>query len=387
MHVGIAAPVTLSLLKPLHDEKALPMGYDFPMISSLVNSLLEKGHNVTVYTTSEDISKPVIIDKANLSVCIARRMPHAARDLFRSERNDLEYLMKKRPVDLINAHWTYEFAWAAISTKIPTLVTMHDHAATVFRYKSDPYRFMRLLMNYIVLNKINHLSVISEYLYQLLSKSNQKKAKIISDFYPLHIEKYICNYKCKRNYIISVNNGFGKRKNIQNALLAFSLIRDKFKDIEYYLVGDDMQEGGPAYRFAKENNIHNGVKFWGKLSYDEMLKKVRRAKIFLHPSKEESFGMSVLESMVVGTLVIGGNNSGNIPNLLNNGKAGILCNINSPRKIAESLIYLLENPDLLEKISTSAKDFAKVNFAENVIVDKYISYYNNILEQINGFSR
>ena len=163
-------------------------------------------------------------------------------------------------------------------------------------------------------------------------------------------------------------------------MLAFSLIRDKFKDLEYYLVGDDMQEGGPAHKFAKENNFSSKVRFLGKLSYDETLKKISRAKIFLHSSKEESFGMSVLESMVLGTVVIGGNNSGNIPKLLNNGRAGILCNVNSSENIAESLTYLLKSPNSCDKISRSAKNFAKTHFTESVIVDRYLLYYKNILE-------
>ena len=93
MNIGIAAPITLNLLKPLKNEKDLPIGYDFPMTSSLVNSFLDKKYKVTVYTTSENISEPIIIDKENLTLCIARRMPHAGRDLFKSERKDLEYLM------------------------------------------------------------------------------------------------------------------------------------------------------------------------------------------------------------------------------------------------------------------------------------------------------
>ena len=193
MKIGIAGPMTLRLLKFDFSHKDIPIGYDFPMISMLINGLLSRGFKVVAYTTSVGIESPVVFESEDLTICIARRNPHAARDLFKSERIDLKYLMKKYSVDIINAHWSYEFAWSAIDTGIPTLVTLQDHAFTIFKYQFDPYRLIRLIMNYIVLKKAKYLSTNSKYLFNKLAEIYKAKSRVINNFYTKELEVY---FKC-----------------------------------------------------------------------------------------------------------------------------------------------------------------------------------------------
>lgn len=381
MIIGIAGPMTLSLLEfNFESQRNIPIGYDFPMVSMLINAILKRGYKVVAYTTSTGIDKPLIYKGNNLVVCIGRRRErHSARDLFKFERGDLVDLMRGYPVDIINAQWSYEFGWAAIDSGIPTIVTLQDNARTIFRYKTDPYRFMRLIMNYIVLNKVKYLSVNSKYLFDKLDTQKQRKTRIIPNFYSKVIDSIDYNQEKKSKYILSVSNGFGKRKNINTALKAFALVRNLYPDIEYHLVGDDMEPFGAAYQFAKKNNILSGVKFIGRLPFAEVTKKIQSAKIFLHPSREESFGMAVLEAMIIGTPVIGGENSGNIPYLLYHGKAGELCNINSTEDIGRSILKILHDRQYAEKLMKNAYKYAEKNYSENSIISRYLDYYYNVI--------
>ena len=381
MKIGIAGPMTLRVLDfDFEDENNIPVGYDFPMMSMLINAILKRGHSVVAYTTSTGIDEPIVYEGKDLTVCIARRRKsHAARDLFKKERRDLADLMLGYPVDIINAQWSYEFAWSAINTGIPTIVTLQDHAMTILRYQTDPYRFMRLIMNFIVLNKAKYLSTNSRYLFNLVSKKNKQKARIITNFFSKNLEEIASMQVEKSNFVLSVSNGFGRRKNINTALKAFAIVRRSHSDIEYHLIGDGMEMGGPAYEYALRNNITEGVRFIGKVSYDETIEKMKMAVIFLHPSREESFGMVVLEAMVTGTPIVGGKKSGNIPYLLDHGNAGMQCDINSPKDIAKGVLKLLENADLSERLSKKAKKFAKANFSEDVIAEAYLAYYRDII--------
>lgn len=250
---------------------------------------------------------------------------------------------------------------------------------TILRYQADPYRFMRLIMNYIVLNKARHLSTNSQYLYNLLGNRDKKKARIITNFFSTNLEEIASMQVEKSNFILSVSNGFGRRKNIDTALKAFAIARRSHPDIEYHLIGDGMEIGGPAHVHAIENNIADGVHFIGSISYFKVIEKMKKALIFLHPSREESFGMTVLEAMVIGTPIVGGKKSGNIPYLLDHGNAGMLCDINSPKDIAKGVLKLLENPDLSKRVSKKAEKFAKANFSEDIIAEAYLAYYRDII--------
>ena len=383
MIIGIAGPMSLELLKDnLPKDIKLPVGYPFPMTAMLVNGLIKRGYRVVAFTTSQDITKPLVLCGKKLTLCIVnRRERRSARDLFKRERKDLVKMMRHYSVDIINAQWSYEFAWSAISAKVPYLITLQDHAMTILRYHKDPYRFMRLIMNYIVLKKVEYLSVNSVYLFNRLPNNKKEKTRVIPNFYSRSIEKFAYDQTEKSKYILSVSNGFGKRKNIHNALKAFALVRKQHSNIEYHLIGDGMEVSGPAHQFAKENNITSGIKYLGRLPFNEVIQKIQKAKIFLHPSREESFGMTVLEAMIIGSPVIAGNKSGNIPHLLNHKVTGELCNINSSKDIEKSILKILQDKQYAKKLVKNARIDAKKKYSERYVISKYIDYYRDILHQ------
>jgi len=236
-------------------------------------------------------------------------------------------------------------------------------------------------MNYIVLKKTKYLSTNSKYLFNKLDEDNKAKSRVIDNFYAKDLEVY---FKClckKDKYVVSVSNGFGKIKNIDTALKAFALVKKQYSNIEYHLIGDDMGPLGPAYQFAKENSILSGIKFFGKLPFNEVIQKIQKASILLHPSREESFGMAVLEAMIIGTPVIGGGKSGNIPYLLDHAKAGELCNINSPEDIKKSMLKILLNKRYAKKLIRNAHIYAEKKYSENKIISNYLDYYHDIINQ------
>lgn len=379
MKIGIAGPMTLKLLDfKCDDESKIPVGYSFPLISMQINALIKMGHQVVAVTTSTGIKEPVVFYGPNLTLAIApRRERHAARDFFSKERASIKKLMLEYPVDIMHAQWTYEFAWAALDTGLPTLITMHDHARTILGFMPDPYRFMRYLMNAVVFRRAEHMTCVSSYLYDLLPEKYQRKNKVIPLFYPNFFDRFSISRK-KEPFLLSVSHGFGRRKNIDTALHAFPMIRRTFPDIEYHLIGDDMETDGAAYRYAQKYGLTEGVRFLGRTPYEQTLEKIRRARLFLHPSREEAGATAVVEAMILGAPVIGGNRSGSVPYLLDKGR-GVVCDINSHDAIAEHVVKLLTDDDMCRSIIERAHIHAKTFFNEQRIVNMYLDYYREIL--------
>ena len=129
MNLGIATPVSLHHSRSLvEDGDKLPRGYLFAPAADWVMELMERGHQVTLYTPpSREIDSPTTFCGNGLRIRIAKlRACGTGRDFFRSERDQLTRMMIEDRCDLIHAHWTYEFALAAIASRIPTLSTIHD---------------------------------------------------------------------------------------------------------------------------------------------------------------------------------------------------------------------------------------------------------------------
>ncbi|GHA80368.1 glycosyltransferase family 4 protein [Pontibacter akesuensis] len=381
MTIGISGPVDLKLLACDLGSENLPDTNAFPLVSHLINALLKRGYKVIAYTNSGTITEPLVLHGHNLTVCVARTKPQPGRRFFRYEINELKNLMQQHPADVIYAFWTYEYAWSALKSGIPTIVSIHDIARKIFLTQCDMFRFVRLIMNKIVTTRARHLAANSSYTYSQLSKSLKKKTVTLNNFFTSDIEDTVTKPEQKENYIVSVINGFNTRKGVPLALHAFAKVREAFPDVNYHLIGVDMEPDGLAHAYAKQHNLEQGVKFLGPLVHDNLIQLVANAKVLLHPSREESFGMAVIESMVVGTPVVGGRESGFIPHLLDHGKAGLLCNVYSADEVAAAVKKLLSDDAFARDVAAYAYRFAQDNFSEEVVVKQHLELYESIISK------
>jgi glycosyltransferase involved in cell wall biosynthesis len=382
MKIGIAGPVDLQLLD-LHDNHKLPQGYNIPLLSFMVNYFVKRGIKPIIYSSSKGLKKPVIIEDHNMILCFARQDVQSGRKFFRQEIKDLSYLINKTNPDIVHANWTYEFALGAIQSGKPHIITVHDVALQILRYQMDPYRFVRYLMNRKTMNKGQYFTANSEYTYNTLPEKVKKRTKIIYNYIPEHLLNFKTSQN-KRKQIIAVNSGMSKNKNVETAIEAFKIFRKLNKDYELILVGLGMEINGPAYRFAQLRQGTDGVIFAGQQPYDQVMKLMSESEIFLHTSLEESFGMVILEAMVLKTAVIGGSKSGNVPYLLGHGERGILANVRNANDVAEKILNLVGRKELQDSLIQKAYDFAIHNFEQNIIMEQFIDYYYKVLGQKNS---
>lgn len=381
MIIGIAGPVDLNMLAYDFGNVKLPETNAFPLTAHLVNAFLRRGHEVIVYTNSGTIAAPVVLEHGQLTVCVAPTRPKPGRRFFKFEIEELKKLMQQRPADVIHAFWTYEYALAALKSGIPTIVGIHDVASRILVTQFDVFRLVRWGMNFKTLKEAQHLAANSDYTYQQLSKGTQAKTKVINNFYSPELEQAVTLPVEKQNYIISVTMGFTKRKGIPRALHAFALLRKQFPDLAYYLIGVDMEPNGPAQQYARKHGIDEGITYLGPLPHKQLLQHVAAARVLLHPSVEESFGMAPLESMVIGTPVVGGEKSGFIPYLLDHGKSGLLCDIYSAEAMAATVSRFLSDATLAQDMARYAQKFVYNNFSEEVVVQQHLEYLTAVHTQ------
>lgn len=378
MKIGVCGPVNLQILDWENRPSDLPATNSFPLTSHLVNGLLKRGFEVVVYTNSGVIDEPRVYDDGQLKVCVGREKPQPGRRLFQFEINDLKRLIEQHPCDMISAWWTYEFAWAALRTKIPTVASLHDVAHIILWNHRDMFRVVRWIMNEIVVRKAKFLIANSAYTYNLLSSRLKKKTRTINNFYPSDLKELVPAQVEKGDYIITVAQGFTKRKNITTALHAFKKIRQQFPTLEYHLIGVGMEEKGDAYEYCVQHGLLDGVRLFGMQPYNKLIAQVAKAKVMIHPAVEESFGMVILEAMVAGTAVVAGKESGFVPDLLDYGRAGLLCDVTSATAIATAVGSLVGDASARERYSQYASSFAQANFSEDVVIEQHLEYYRQV---------
>ena len=358
-----------------------PAGTPSPFLPGLVKALLGRGHRVTVCALDPSVGDRVTLHGDMLTVMYGPyRQRHNMRDGMRAERAAVRGLIEEARPDLVNAHWAYEYALGALSSGYPTVVTVHDWGPAIVRYAPIPYWFARQLMYLRAVRRAPLLTAVSPYIYCRLKWITTRPITLI----PNGVEAALFRAEARRSnteepLVISVNHGFQARKNVTSLLRAFRLVRQTIARCRMLLLGSGFEEEGPAHAWARARGLEEGVEFVGPVSNSRVLELLDSADLLVHPSREEAFGMTLIEAMARRTPVVAGRTSGAVPWVLDEGSAGVLADVTSPSDLAASMVALLEDQSLWEHYSTSGYRNAAKRFSMHDVVDRYLATYKRLL--------
>lgn len=101
------------------------------------------------------------------------------------------------------------------------------------------------------------------------------------------------------------------------------------------------------------------------------------------PSHYETFGQTLIESMACGCPVVSFNNSGQA-DIINHQINGYLAEYKNAEDLAAGITWVLENTERLG-LSEACVKKVKENYSENIIAEKYISLYSNLMLRTGQF--
>jgi glycosyltransferase involved in cell wall biosynthesis len=136
-------------------------------------------------------------------------------------------------------------------------------------------------------------------------------------------------YRLPENYILFIGS-LQPRKNLGSLLNAWKLIKDDFPKTALVVVGTS----GRVFRRIELPPNMDRVMFLGYVADDELPALYSGASVYVLPSFEEGFGLTMLESMACGTPVIA-SNGGALPEVA--GDAALLVNPYRTDQIADAL--------------------------------------------------
>jgi len=391
MHIAILAPISSEHIKKIFKLKnniKLPKGHGYSIIPYIALGLIKLKCKITLISLSFDIkqNKNFKINK-NLDIIFCPIRKHSFKiinfelgrglDFFKKEIKNLVKAINLVKPDVVNAHWTYEYAIAAIKSKRKHLITVNDVSTKIIRIHFSLYKIVRLLMDFYVFFKGQCFVANSNY----TKKKNLFSSKIkyiVYNCLPKYLLKKKIKKKIKNNEIIIISSGgFGKLKNIERGILAFNKIKNQNKKIVLKLVGSDLEENGTYYKSLLKKKVNvSRIKFLGKLEHKQTISEIKKSYILLHPSKEESFGNVYIEAMASGTPIVAGKHSGATPEVIKNN--GVLVDINNIDEIAIALLKYFKNQKFYNKIRVSAYNYVFNNFNCLKISKQYLSIFRKI---------
>ncbi len=227
-------------------------------------------------------------------------------------------------------------------------------------YRNPVYMREKLLYadNIITCSDFNHQYIQEQFpeIFHLISD------KIFVHHHGLDFEEHTYepeNRASKR--VIAVGN-LVKKKGFDFLLRAVHQLKCSGMDLEVELVGSGQQEK-TLKELANELGIGEKVLFRGLLSSEEAKNAIRNATVLVHPSPELGDGVPnvIKEAMALGTPVVGSTVAG-IPELLGNGRHGILVPPKDIKALASAIEKLIKDEKLRCHYGKAARKFVESKF-------------------------
>jgi len=262
----------------------------------------------------------------------------------------LQFLIKKYSPELIIAHNGRSFATINLTRKLFNLKNIKllavSHGGSIKRI---------LNFDYII-------SVAEHIADKIRAKNFKGKLKTIHN--GIKIIAYEKPKKLEQNFNFGIMSRLSKEKNIDLAIKAF----EKFsvKDSLLIIAGE-----GPESDNLKNLSANPNIKFIGwikdkKTFFDEI-------DIFLQPSGNEPFGLTILEAFNHKTPVIAANISGP-KEIIKNNVTGYLFDVGSDNSLLSTMENCYKNKDMMDSLTDAAYQDLVNNFSYEKMAEKLVSF-------------
>ena len=150
------------------------------------------------------------------------------------------------------------------------------------------------------------------------------------------------------------------------------------KEKQIVFIGRDSYEKGIDILKKIENEIDADIVYCTDMEWKEAMLKLKESSMLVIPSRMESIPQVIKEAFFLRVPVIAAD-VGGIPELISHGETGLLVPPNQPEKLKESITKLMLDKQLSEKLASNGYDFVMNNFTWEVLLPKYIKFYEDLI--------
>jgi glycosyltransferase involved in cell wall biosynthesis len=168
----------------------------------------------------------------------------------------------------------------------------------------------------------------------------------------------IVNEKAKGEFILQVAGKF---------------VDDPFTSLRYEAI---------QRKFDEYVKVLNGVlKYLGQITtVEDKYRLFKDTDLFVFPSWYEGQPLVILEAMAMGCAVISTKDVGVIDETVVDGVTGILVEKQNPEKLAEAILFLLKNPELLVQMGKAGRKRYEAYYTPERILEKVLHIFKTLLD-------
>jgi glycosyltransferase involved in cell wall biosynthesis len=361
--------------------------------------LVERGHEVTVYTTdgfksrlNVEKNKPVDVDGIktyyfrNLSSYLTRKMllpiPYYLPITARKEikKFDVIQIHEQRTIlAIIIHHYAKKY-------NIPYIIQAHGSVLPTFQ-KQGLKKIFDLIFGYRILRDASKIIASTKIEAEQYKKMGVDEGKI--EIVPNGIE--LSGYsnlpargKFRRKYslrddekIILYLGRIHKIKGINLLVEAFSGLIKELDGVRLVIVGPDDGFLSTLKRQIEDLKIGDKILLTGLIPEKDKLGAYVDADVYVLPSVYETFPVTVLEACACGTPVIVTDRCG-IANIVNDNNVGHVVEYNKDQ-LQDAIFKILTNVELRRCFGEGGKKLVREKFSWDIVVKQLEKIYGDII--------
>ncbi|MGY3714094.1 N-acetyl-alpha-D-glucosaminyl L-malate synthase BshA [Sutcliffiella cohnii] len=298
----------------------------------------------------------------------------------------MEEIARREQLDLLHVHYAIPHAISAYlakkmtGDKLKIVTTLHGTDITVLGYDPSLTNMIRFgIEGSDIVTAVSKSLVEQTYELVKPNKEIQTVYNFVDErvYYKRNLDELKQQYGIlpEEKVVIHVSN-FRKVKRVTDVIKSFELIHKEIPS-KLLLVGDG-PEISVVCDLVREKNLEGQVLLLGKQENVAELYSISDLMLLL--SEKESFGLVLLEAMACGVPTVG-TKIGGIPEVIDNGVTGYICELGDIHDIANKAITILTDPDTYKKYSLQALNRVKENFSSQIILEQYEQLYYSLMSE------
>jgi len=148
-----------------------------------------------------------------------------------------------------------------------------------------------------------------------------------------------------------------KYKGVQYLIRSFRTLAGEFPEIRLIIVGDGPYRTS-LEKLARSLGLSERITFTGFVSQEEKVDILRKAWVAASPSPKEGWGLTVIEANACGVPVVASASPG-LRDSVKPGVNGLLVPHGDVRELAGALRRIVSDPELLDRLSAGALEWAR----------------------------
>ena len=321
-------------------------------------------------TTPATTKKPGKLSLSNVALLATH-----AREVFRRARRADVVHLNLAPAPLLPLLRAIVLAAAARAAR--SAVILHAHTGRLhIAARSRAYRAALR----VALRVVDELVVVSRLAEDAVKRLGGSVTHLVNGIDPAAVPT---GPKDHDTVTLSFVGTICERKgliDLRDALLQLKEKRGDLQGLRPVFIGDAKQEGPGVFERIKARYSEVGldeVEFTGALEPEEVRALLGTTGIFSLPSHWEGFPLSLLEAMAGGAAVIA-TEVGDIPDMLDHGRAGILVPVKDVAALRDALARLVDDPAERERLGAAARERVTSTYTQEAVVRALADLYERL---------